>query len=198
MVARAGSDTGLQANFSRGAGKSVGLGESGRIGEAKYGGDTGPAFGRVCHVRSKNEGATSNGKLSDPGWYRRGSVQDCLRRLPTAGQRRLDSPHVWAGIQLAGKEYPVAARSPQHRRRFTCFRRRVGIGPRTNGSLPQLIARDATRSLLMRSAGGPNVSASETGPMSMSSASVSDDMPSALGPRGAAGRPSSSRETTCA
>ena len=34
----------------------------------------------------------------------------------------------------------------------------------------------------MLSDGRPNVSASETSPMSMSSASVSDDMPSALGP----------------
>src|SRR6516162_3963409 len=57
----------FKPHFSRGAGKSVSLGESGRIGEAKYGGDTGPAFGRVRHVRSKNKGATSNRRgLSRP------------------------------------------------------------------------------------------------------------------------------------
>src|SRR6516225_7422090 len=76
----------------------------------------------------KTKGATSNRKLPDPAWRRRGSVQDCLRRLPTAGQRRLDSPHVRTGIEpLAGKEYTVAVWFSQHRQRVTCFRRRVRI-----------------------------------------------------------------------
>src|SRR6516165_2864916 len=60
----------FKPHFSRGAGKSVSLGESGRIGEAKYGGDAGPASGRVCHVRSKNKRATSNRKLAVSSWSR--------------------------------------------------------------------------------------------------------------------------------
>ena len=123
----------------------------------------------------------------------------CLRRLPTAGQRRLDRPHVRTGIQrLDGKNIPSLPGRRSTASASRVFRRRVGISPAGERIIAPVDRSRCNQIPPDALAGRPNVSASETSPMSLSSASVSDDMPSTLGPREPAGRPSSSRETTCA
>lgn len=55
--------------------------------------------------------------------------QDRLRRLPSAGQRRLDRAHIPAGIQrFARKEYGATIRFSQRQLRFPCFGSCIGIG----------------------------------------------------------------------